>query len=125
HQIERQERRTHGTTEGAGVMPQILEINYVATVGWALPIRNAIEDNPVLVQRDDTWRNGPLSDLAFAIETRLMYLPQIITFVSDHIYELLQELQPSLLCSLSYRRRRFVSRTGSQPRACSWESLPS
>jgi hypothetical protein len=33
-----------------------------------------------------------LSDLAFAIETRLSYLPQIVTFIDDNIAELRQEL---------------------------------
>jgi hypothetical protein len=69
----------------------ILEINYRARVGWAHPIRRAIDGNPVLAARDKSWRKGALSDLAFAIETRLMYLPQIITFIDDNIGELRQE----------------------------------
>jgi len=70
----------------------ILEINYRARVGWAHPIRRAIDGNPILAARDKSWRKGALSDLAFAIETRLMYLPQIITFIDDNIGELRQEL---------------------------------
>jgi hypothetical protein len=57
----------------------ILEIAYHGAARWAHPIRAAIQANPALAQRDKAWRESRLSDYAFAIETRLTYLPQIIT----------------------------------------------
>jgi hypothetical protein len=73
---------------------QILEVVYRSTAHWAHPIRRAIEANPVLATRDNGWRRGPLSDLAFAIETRLTYLPRIIMFINGNLAELHKELSP-------------------------------
>jgi hypothetical protein len=75
----------------------ILEIDYRVTPGWAHPIRRAIESNPILAIRDRAWSKSSVSDLAFAIETRLTYLPQIVTFIDDNINELNKELVPGVI----------------------------
>jgi hypothetical protein len=72
---------------------RILEVQYRPKAFWAAPIRQAIEGNARLAERDQAWRGSPLSDRAFAIETRLTYLPQIITFLDDNLQELGGELR--------------------------------
>jgi len=75
----------------------VLEADYRARAGWALPIRAAIARNPVLATRDKQWRNANISDLAFAIETRLSYLPRIVVFLDDNLDGLRRELSPALI----------------------------
>jgi hypothetical protein len=75
----------------------ILEITYEGATRWAHPIRAAISGNPILVARDAAWRETKLSDLAFAVETRLSYLPQLITFIDDNIIDLHGELVAPLV----------------------------
>jgi len=70
----------------------ILEVSHPTPTRWAHPIRLAIATNPTLAARDKAWADGELSDLAFAIEARLSYLPQIITFMTDTAIELQKEL---------------------------------
>ena len=72
---------------------KILEAEYRTAAHWAHPIRHAIESNPRFAKRDEAWSKGPLSDRAFAIETRLTYLPRIIMFLDDNLKELNEELR--------------------------------
>jgi hypothetical protein len=69
-----------------------LEISHPTGPGWAHPIRRAISGNQFLALRDRAWRRNQLSDLAFAINTRLSYLPQLVAFIDDNIAELQKEL---------------------------------
>lgn len=62
-----------------------LHIHYQAHIGWAHPIRAAIEAKPSLARKDRRWRQSELSDLAFAIETRLGYLPEIIRWIDENL----------------------------------------
>ena len=71
----------------------ILEVEYRSTARWAHPIRHAIEANPSLEERDRKWRATDLSDRAFAIESRLTLVPQIIIFIDDTLVELNEELR--------------------------------
>jgi hypothetical protein len=71
----------------------ILEVHYRTTAHWAHPIRRAIDRAPALAKQDERWGTGAISDYAFAIETRLRYLPQIITFLDDHLAILNSELR--------------------------------
>lgn len=74
-------------------MPDILEIAYLMMVGWALPLRAAIQANPALAVIDAiAWGQGPLSDYAFAASTRLSYLPDIIRGIDENLAVLGEEL---------------------------------
>ncbi len=85
----------------------ILEVGYRTTAYWAHPIRGAIEGNPILAKRDEAWSKGSLSDRAFAIETRLTYLPRIIMFLDDNLKELNEELRRGNVAgTVSYHLRR-------------------
>jgi hypothetical protein len=82
--------RGHGREHGV----RLVEVEYRSTARWVYPILRAIQDNPVLATRHNVWRRSALSDLAFAIETRLTYLPQVIRFINDNLTELHRELSP-------------------------------
>ena len=73
-------------------MSPILEVEYKEMSKWVYPIRVAIEAKPVLASRDARWSDGPLSDLAFTISTRLGCLPDVIRFVDENLDFLGQEL---------------------------------
>jgi hypothetical protein len=85
----------------------ILEAEYRAVTHWAHPIRAAIQANPILAERDRAWRDGALSDLAFAIETRLTYIPRIIVFIDDNIAALTEELHATMVEMHLSRRAAF------------------
>jgi hypothetical protein len=54
---------------------KVLEVEYIARLGWATPLLIAVRANPRLKRTLRAWRRQRLSDLAFAIDTRLSYLP--------------------------------------------------
>jgi hypothetical protein len=60
---------------------------------WAHTIRAAIDSNRALAVRDAQWRQTKLSDLAFAISTRLGYSPDIIDMMDDNLRHLGEELR--------------------------------
>jgi len=70
----------------------ILQIEYHGMAPWVLPLREAIEANSFLSIRDAEWRQGPLSDLAFAISTRLGYFADLIALVDENIAAALKQL---------------------------------
>jgi len=59
---------------------------------WPLSLRAAINTIPILTIKDAAWREGRLSDLAFAVSTRLGYLPDIIRVIDESLYALGLEL---------------------------------
>lgn len=73
-------------------MIRVLEIDYKEMSPWALPIRAAIASNITLAVRDAQWGETRLSDLAFAISTRLGYLPDIIDTIDESLRLLGKEL---------------------------------
>jgi hypothetical protein len=71
----------------------VLEIEYHGMAPWALPLRAAIEANPTLSVRDAEWQQGPLSDLAFAISTRLGYFADLVALVDENLTAALKEVE--------------------------------
>jgi hypothetical protein len=71
---------------------RVLEINYREMAPWAHPLRAAIDATPALAVADRRWRTSNLSDLAFAISTRLGCLLQIIEQIDDQLGALQDEL---------------------------------
>ncbi len=80
---------------------RILEVEYRAIARWTYPIRRAIQANPVLATREKAWRRSPLSEFAFAIETRLTYLPRVIMVINDNLTELHRELTSAVISSVA------------------------
>jgi hypothetical protein len=70
----------------------VLEIEYHGMAPWVLPLRAAIEANPALSVRDAEWQQGPLSDLAFAVSTRLGYFADLMNLVDENVAAALKEL---------------------------------
>src|SRR5262249_3636269 len=70
----------------------ILEIEYQAAHGWVYPILQAINQTPALNSLHKKWQQHRLSDLAFAIETRLVCFPEIIAYIEENLEILGMEL---------------------------------
>jgi hypothetical protein len=66
-------------------MTSLLEIAYYTMSQWAHPIRAAIDSKRSLQLRDAQWSQGRLSDLAFALSTRLGYLRDIVRFIDGNL----------------------------------------
>lgn len=75
--------------------PSVIHASYYASIGWALPIRTAIQKKSSLVSKDAQWRDSELSDLAFAIETRSAALPGIEKQLIDDVNGLGQRIADS------------------------------
>lgn len=69
-----------------------LEVVYEAAVHWVHPILVALQAKPSLADKYAQWGQRRLSDLAFAIETRLGYLPEIIKSVDENLERLGNQL---------------------------------
>src|SRR5438128_9676663 len=75
------------------MMTGVLEIEYYGMAPWVLPLRAAIEANPALSVRDAEWQQGPLSDLAFAVSTRLGYFADLMASVDENVTAALKEFE--------------------------------
>jgi hypothetical protein len=62
-----------------------LRIEYIASVRWADPILTAIQSKRALARKHRGWRRSELSDLTFAIERRLEYLPEITRWIDESL----------------------------------------
>jgi hypothetical protein len=83
----------------------LLHVTYFATVHWADPILNNIAAHPSFRVADRGWRAGKLSDLAFAIETRLGYLPLIVHDVDESLATVQRDLPATPAALSSYLDR--------------------
>lgn len=73
-----------------------LEVVYEAAARWAHPILAELRAKPFLGEKYAQWGHHRLSDLAFAIETRLGYLPEVIRFVDENLERLGKELSSGI-----------------------------
>jgi hypothetical protein len=74
------------------IVRRILEVEYVANLGWAKPLLTAAGQKPQLRLLLKRWRGHRLSDLAFAIDTRLACLPQLTKSMDEDMRRVIDNL---------------------------------
>ena len=84
--------------------PAIISAECTRAIGWALPILRALQDCPSLAAKHSQWRTLDLSDLAFAIETRVRALAELPEEIDVSLRLLVGEFEADC------RRDKFIER---------------
>jgi hypothetical protein len=96
-----------------------LEIEYRPS-RWVHPLRAAIARTPALAGADERWRDSELLDLAFALETRVGNLGEIVQQANEHLRilndefaDVAEQLDAHVANGVAYRVRNeaFLRRT--------------
>ncbi len=69
-----------------------LEVVFLPRAHWSAPLQTAIQAKPALADAYARWGTSKLSDLGFAIETRLAALGQIVRDVGSNLQIMGREL---------------------------------
>ncbi len=92
-------------------MPKaVLEVEYIARRGLVKPLLIAARDSLQLQPLLGRWRNHPLSDLAFAIDTRLDYLPELTRVLDEHVRQLIDNILEASTPLMKFVGQRFALR---------------
>jgi hypothetical protein len=96
--------------QGSYRLGQIRELEYIARIGWVKPLLSAVRANRRLEHLVLRWRQHRLSDLAFAIDTRLNYLPNLTERIDEPMRRVVASLSESSQPLAEYLRRRLALR---------------